>query len=77
MEMILEWVLLDVGGIVGIVVFFGALLMTALAALFIMWATDSDRNVKIGWQMAGLTVSLGLWLLTGYALFAGLNIYWV
>lgn len=74
MKEILEWVILDVGGIVGLVLFYGAILFSALIALFIMWATDSERTTKVRWKIAGLFVTTGLMIFACYALFTGYDI---
>ena len=75
MKEILEWVILDVGGIVGLVLFFGVLLIFAFTALIIMWAVDSERTTKVRWKIAGMFASVGLMIFACYAMFVGYDIY--
>lgn len=74
MKEILEWVILDIGGIVGLVLFFGVLLIFAFIALIIMWAVDSDRTTKVRWKIAGMFAITGLMIFVCYALFTGYEI---
>ena len=75
MKEILEWVLLDVGGIVGLVLFFGVILIIAFIVLIIMWAVDSDRTTKVRWKIAGMFAITGLMIFACYAMFVGYDIY--